>query len=188
MKPSIKIFLTYILVLVIMLLLATSCSPVKQVIKDPDKLSKVGRYLLDHNFCINDTVTVSKDSIIYSTKDSIITDTVLAHCPDFTKKFSNGLVVTSKDGILSIQGNQKTITKTIRTTVTHNIRDKKLESVLREERDSALDKQAKIKVSLDETTSELKASKRKNIITWSIFGVTILGLAIIKFKKYIPFL
>lgn len=193
MKPTYKIFSIYMLVIVIMLLLATSCNPVKQVLRDKEKFEQVAREVVKAGFCVNDTVTVTKDTTIYTTKDSVIfqTDTVNTKCPDFTRTFKDGTVVESKNGNISVKTIQKTITKTVTITVTNNVRDKKLESILREERDQALDKAAKLQSKYEDIQKELKDKKRT--LTYIYIGLTALVLFFIGLKtgilkKFIPFI
>jgi len=60
-------------------LLIASCNPVKQVLKDPAKIDKVGREWEKRNPCNNDTITISKtDTVItLDTLYNILTDTVV---------------------------------------------------------------------------------------------------------------
>lgn len=69
-----KIFLTILLASTIW-----SCNSVKQVLKDPAKVDKVGREWEKRNPCNNDTLTISKtDTIItLDTLYNILTDTVI---------------------------------------------------------------------------------------------------------------
>lgn len=190
MKPSIKIFTAYILLLILIIIIA-SCNSVKRVLKDPEKFEEVAREVVKRGYCINDTVIVTKDSIKYITRDSIIRDSIDTPCPDFTKKFSSGAVVTSKDGVLSVTFPVQVKDKIITKTITNNIRDKKLEEILRGERDAALDRAAALKVERDKLQDELKSQKRKNTYTWIGLGIILLlgiGLKTGILKKFIPFL
>ena len=119
----------------LILLVLSSCSSVQKTmnkIKANPELSKaVVKYVIsDLKLCVNDTVIVSKDSIIYLTKDSLIRDTITAgKCPDFVQVLPSGIKVSSKNGVLDVQVPVKNTEKVVTRTVTNNIRDKKLEDI-----------------------------------------------------------
>lgn len=186
MKPSF-----FILGICTIFLFLTSCNSVKRVLNDPIKFEKVAKEVVKRGYCINDTVTITKDSIEYKTKDSIIKDTVDTPCPDFTAKTKNGATVISKNGVMTVTFPIKT--KEIHTTriITNNIRDKKLESILTTERDSLQILYTKSEKDLKEINKELSAEKRKNTFTWIGIGLIILAFIGVKtglFKKIIPFM
>ena len=56
--------------LFILILLFSSCNPIKAVISDKEKLDIVAKEVIRRGYCITDTVVVTKDSIII--KDSIV--------------------------------------------------------------------------------------------------------------------
>jgi len=187
MKPTI---------ILLLLLILSSCSSVNRTLKkiktDPKTFNAVQKYLIeDLKICVNDTVTISKDSITYLTKDSIIRDTVDTPCPDFTKKTSNGATVTSKNGILTVDYPVKTKEKLITRTITNNIRDLKLESMLKVERDTALKQLNITESNLKVRNLELKSAKNKLTFTYIGIGLVLLlgiGIKTGLFKKFIPFL
>lgn len=190
MKPSFKIFSIYLFVLFLLIIFG-SCNSVKRVLKDPVKYKQVTDKFVESGGCVNDTITVT------NTKDSIITDTVTqiietkSPCPDFTQTLSDGTIVTSKDGNLSIKYKLKNTTIRTTRTITNTVTDKTLQNLLKEQRDSARTALLKTKLELKDTQTKLSEAKRKNLYTWIGIGVIVLlsiGLKTGLFKKFIPFI
>jgi hypothetical protein len=181
--------------LILILILLASCNSVKRVLEDPKKFKRVANVAVKLGYCVNDTVinTVLQDTIIY--RDSIVTDSVITPCPDFSKTFPSGITVNSKNGILTIQGNLKIPEKRTVKVVTNNIRDKKLESILTAERDTALNNlyisnkiNQELKEELKQSQKEVKKQKTKFILVLSGLGLVVLLGAYFKLKKFIPFI
>lgn len=191
--PTLKIFLVYLGILIIILLIG-ACNPVKRVLKDKDKFEQVAREVVKAGYCVNDTVTIDTTKIVYKTKDSLIIDTVQTPCPDFDKTLSSGIRVISKDGKLEVKVPLKYNEKEITKTITNNIRDTKLENILRTERNEALDnyyKSEKQRDSLQKENKELqsiiKAKDRKYTFTLIGIGLVSLIFVFLKIKKILPF-
>lgn len=194
MKPTVKIFSIYLFIL-FLILTFSSCNSVKRVLRDPVKFEKVAREVVKAGYCVNDTIVTSKDSIVYKNKDSLVYVKIPTKCPDFDTTLVNGSRVISKDGQLSVTVPVKTVEKVVTRTITNSIRDKKLETILKEERDSlqllynkALLDIKSAKTDLRASELELGEAKRKNLFTWIGIGVLALVLGFLKFKKYIPFI
>lgn len=162
----------------LLIILLFSCNPVKQVLKDPKKFDQVKDAVIRSGACVNDTITVSKDSIVY--KDSIIEKQIEVPCADFDTTIA-GARISVSSGVLTYSHNCKE--KTIIRTVTNNIRDKSLENILRSDikgRDSVIDKKS---LTIKEKDVEIKSLKGD--LRWEKFKLWLVFLiaGLIIFRK-----
>jgi hypothetical protein len=171
--------------LLIISLLIASCSPVKRVLNNKEMFDQVKEAVIRSGACVNDTITVetTKDSIVI--KDSIIERKVEVPCKDFDTTFADGMKIKISSGVLTYQFNcpQKEVIKTV--TKTNNIRDTKLENILKGDiaiRDQKIAVDAKLYIAKTEEVSELK--KDKNLLKVKLIGLLLLSLVVI-FRKAI---
>lgn len=130
-----------------------ACNPVKQVLRDKQKLDKVAEYVISEGYCANDTIIQTKS-------DTLITYDTLYESKDIIRDFYH-------TDTLRIPLT-KTLVKTIR------IRDT-IQSVVV---DNARIKQLEAKLALQtEKTEEYKA-KAKSRLTWLILLIAIICLRI----------
>lgn len=123
---------------VLLLLIVSACSPVKQVLKNPRYFQEVADSVVKRGYCINDTV-LRLDTIVESylvDSPTYIHDTLysvgLASVLHFDTVFSNGTKVSIKNGKISVDCPQ---VKGERFTVKSEavVRDKRLEIILDKE-------------------------------------------------------
>lgn len=158
----------------ILLILATifvvSCNPVKQVLKDRQKFEEVAKEVVKAGYCINDTVVVesTKDSVVY--KDKIITTRFpfILPCAPIDTTFPDGTKIKYANGELSYEATTKEKVEIRYITKTNNIRDTKLEGILKGEisaRDVAIngwvDKYNEKKAEVEEGEQQLKDQRSK---------------------------
>ena len=67
----------YVIFIICAIISILSCNPVKQVLKDKDKLDKVAEVVVKSGYCANDTTIITKSdtTILYDT--SYVTDTII---------------------------------------------------------------------------------------------------------------
>lgn len=162
----------------LILLLLISCNPVKRVLKDPVKFEQVKEAVIRSGACVNDTIVVTKDSIV--NRDSIIEKSITVPCRDFDTLF-DGTAISVKSGILTYKHTCKQ--RDIYRTVTNNIRDRKFEDLLKSDikhRDSIVSSQG---VSLKEKDVQIKSLTVD--IRWEKFKlwIAITVACIIIFRK-----
>ena len=61
----------------IILLFLIACNPVKQVLKDKDKLDKVAEVVIKSGYCANDTTIITKSDTTIQYDTSYLTDTLI---------------------------------------------------------------------------------------------------------------
>ena len=93
------ILVGYIVILLCALLLITSCNPVKQVLKDKQKLDEVAEVVVRSGYCANDTTIVTKS------------DTTIVH--DTAYQTDTLIEVTTKNDTQYVTLPRKVITRTI---------------------------------------------------------------------------
>jgi hypothetical protein len=59
-----------------LLLIFISCNPVKQVLRDQDKLEQVARVVVNGGWCANDTTFITKSDTLIKVDTLVTTDTV----------------------------------------------------------------------------------------------------------------
>jgi hypothetical protein len=109
-------------------LLLIGCNPVKQVLKDQTKFDLVAKEVVRRGYCVNDTIVIEKikDSVVY--KDSIIERINNVPCKDFDSTIGRARIKVSS-GVLTYTAKDSVILRV--RTITNNIRDKKLEEILK---------------------------------------------------------
>ena len=109
-------------------LLLLGCNPVKQVLKDKTKFDLVAKEVVRRGYCVNDTIVIEKikDSVVY--KDSIIERVNNVPCKDFDTTIGRARIKVSS-GVLTYTAKDSVILRV--RTITNNIRDKKLEEILK---------------------------------------------------------
>jgi len=60
----------------LLLLIFISCNPVKQVIRDQDKLEEVAKVVIKGGWCANDTTYITKSDTLVEVDTLITTDTL----------------------------------------------------------------------------------------------------------------
>jgi hypothetical protein len=122
-------------------LLLLSCNPVKQVLRDKEKLDKVAEYVIENGMCANDTIIQSKS-------DTLITyDTIYEKGADIIKnilKTDTLRVPFTKTLVKTIR-----ITDTIQKVVVDNARINQLEAKLAIQTEKAEEYKAKAKSRLN---------------------------------------
>jgi len=117
-----------------------SCNPVKQVLRDKEKLDKVAKYVIENGYCANDTIIQSKSDtlITYDTiyeKNDIIRN--ILKTDTLRLSFTKTLVKTIR------------ITDTIQKVVIDNARIKLLEAKLAIQTEKVEEYKAKAKSRLN---------------------------------------
>lgn len=109
-------------------LLLIGCNPVKQVLKDKTKFDLVAEEVVRRGYCVNDTIVIEKikDSVVY--KDSIIERINNVPCKDFDTTIGRARIKVSS-GVLTYTAKDSVVLRV--RTITNNIRDKKLEEILK---------------------------------------------------------
>jgi len=164
----------------ILILFLASCSPVKMVLKDKDKFDQVAKEVVKRGYCVNDTtvITLTKDSVVY--KDSIIERITSVPCMDFDTTIGRARIRVSS-GVLTYSSKDSIVYRT--KTIINNIRDKKLESILKQDlqsKDSAILSQKDIVLNLRNANMDLK--ERVNKLMFRLWFLLIGGL-VITFRK-----
>jgi hypothetical protein len=118
-----------------------SCNPVKQVLRDKEKLDKVAKYVIENGYCANDTIIQSKS-------DTLITyDTIYEKGADIIKsilKTDTLRVPFTKTLVKTIR-----ITDTIQKVVVDNARINQLEAKLAIQTEKVEEYKAKAKSRLN---------------------------------------
>jgi hypothetical protein len=169
----------------LIILLFVACNPIKRVVNDPKKFELMKEIVVRSGACANDTVVVSKDSIVY--KDSLIEKKIQVPCADFDSTFGDTRI-SVRSGVLTYEHKckEKTVTKTI----TNNIRDRALENILKSDikkMDSVIgakervvkDKESEIK-SLRSDVKSLKGDVRTEKFK---FWLLVAGIGVFIFRK-----
>lgn len=148
----------------LLITLLLSCNPVKQVLKDKEKLDKVAEVVILSGYCINDTIIKTKSDTLV-TYDTIIetNETIKTLLKTDTLKFP-----VTKKIVKTI-----TIRDTITKIVTDNARIKLLE--------------AKLAVQTEKTEEyKYKALKRLKWLIWLLvaIGVYLIRKPLIAFIKW----
>ena len=133
-----------------------ACNPVKQVLKDKQKLDKVAEYVISEGYCANDTIIQTKS-------DTLITyDTFYQRGQDIIRDFYH--TDTLRVPLT------KTLVKTIR------IRDTIQQVVV----DNARIKQLEAKLAVQTEKTEEYKSKAKSRLNWLILLIIVISLYIIR--------
>jgi len=133
-----------------------ACNPVKQVLKDKQKLDKVAEYVISEGYCANDTIIQTKS-------DTLITyDTLYQRGQDIIRDFYH--TDTLRVPLT------KTLVKTIR------IRDTIQQVVV----DNARIKQLEAKLAVQTEKTEEYKGKAKSRLNWLILLIIAISLYIIR--------
>lgn len=168
-----------------------ACNPVKQVLKDKNKLDIVAIEVIRQGYCVNDTVVETRIDTLYQADSSAINYIKVTEAIDTT--FADGAKLTiDSSGHVTVACPVKIQYKTV--TKTETIRDRSLENILK--KDIATLDSLKTKLQLDirerdilvkETQQSLRQArlKLKGFIGLLITGL--LGAGYFKFKSFLPF-
>jgi hypothetical protein len=142
--------------ILILSLFLFACNPVKQVLKDKQKLDKVAEYVISEGYCANDTIIQTKS-------DTLITyDTLYQRGQDIIRDFYH--TDTLRVPLT------KTLVKTIR------IRDTIQQVVV----DNARIKQLEAKLAVQTEKTEEYKGKAKSRLNWLILLIIAISLYIIR--------
>lgn len=168
-------------------LLLLGCNPVKQVLRDETKLDLVAEELVRRGYCVNDTIVIEKikDSIVY--KDSIIEKVNNIPCKDFDTTIGRARIKVSS-GVLTYTAKDSVVLRV--RTITNNIRDKKLEDILKKDissRDQQIDSLKSAVRNSQTENKELKADLRWSKIKFWLLVAVIIGWTVGKvyIKSYL---
>jgi hypothetical protein len=148
--------------------------------KDKDKFDQVAKEVVKRGYCINDTtiITDTKDSVVY--KDSIIERITSVPCKDFDTTIGRARIRVSS-GILTYSSKDSIVYRI--KTIINNIRDKKIESILKQDiqsRDSAILSQKGIVFDLRNANLDLMEKNRKLMLR---LWLLMIGGFVITFRK-----
>lgn len=144
----------------VLLILLSSCNPVKQVLNSPARFEVIKDEVIKRGYCLNDT------SFIFITDTTEVHDTTTMVYVD---------TATIRDSVYFWETKFQTITKkvTIRDSIKFVIVDSALVQVLRKEREAALNREQ----------VAIKDSKRlSNILKFGAAGALIFFLLLFKLK------
>lgn len=188
MSDSLKIFGVYLIILLV-IIISSSCNPVKKVLNDNKKFEIVAREVVKRGYCVNDTVVI--DNVIVDTvvDEQYIYETV-AVTKDIDTTFDSGARLIVQNGLITVQcPDQKSIVKTVMKT--SYIRDVKLETILKEENTIKSDSIRNLTIIIKEKDATIKEQKMTIMKHKAKFIGLISGLIlaviiylIYKFKKF----
>ena len=122
----------YIFLLVAIIGVLYSCSPVKRVLSNPKYYAEVKKQVILNGECVNDTITeeILKDTIIY--KDTVIHDSFKVNMPMecHLDTIVNDFSVYLENGNLWVKWLGQVPTRTINKQTTHVVVDKAKEAIL----------------------------------------------------------
>lgn len=156
-------------------LVLLACNPVKQVLRDKEKLDKVAEEVIRKGYCVTDTTILVQDSVVY--RDSVIEFKV--PCPVDTIIGDDGTQINIRSGVLTAKVKAKDTYKTIEKTV----RDRSYENILKADlaqRDSAI--KAYIDILSKEQAKTSAAKKEANTWKWRLW-LLVAGFAIYKLRR-----
>jgi len=167
-NPLDQLLLVYILLII--LLIFASCNPVKQVLKDKEKLDKVAEVVVRSGYCANDTTIITKSDT------TIVVDT-LHDTTNVVERFvSHDTVYQTK---IKTVVRTVTIRDTIKSGVVDNARIRVLESDVLKLREK--------NISIQEQLIEQKKISRRRwwwiVLLIVAFSCYILRKPILKFVK-----
>lgn len=172
------------------MLILPGCNPVKQVLKDKNKLDIVAVEVIRQGYCINDTVIETKVDTLYQIDSSAVNYIKVTEAIDTTFADGAKLTIDSSGHVIvacPVKIQYKTVTKT------ETIRDKSLENILKKDiikLDSAKrELQLTLKekdIQITETYKELKQTRlRFKLFIFALLSVIIIR-AYLKIRKYLP--
>jgi hypothetical protein len=166
----------------IIILLLVSCSPVKQVLKDPAKLDEVAQEVIRRGYCVNDTtiITETKDSVIY--RDSIIEKVERIPCKDFDTTIGRARISVSS-GVLTYSAKDSIVYRNKITTNT--VRDVAYERILLYDVRSLKDTLVTERAAMITLSAEYKAYKLDSRIDRAKLWLLIVAIGIFALRKQI---
>lgn len=176
---------------VLILLILSACSPVKQVLKNPRYFKEVADSVVKRGYCINDTVvkhdTLREMFVIDS--PTYIHDTIsyagIVSVLYFDTVFSNGTKVKIQNGKIIVDCPQ-TKGEKITVKTTSIVRDRRLEALLDKEITSCKSYSDSLKQVVKERDLQIKEIKQKLSLAefkfWFLIGI-LLGFAGYKLIK-----
>jgi hypothetical protein len=166
----------------IIILLLVSCSPVKQVLKDPAKLDEVAQEVIRRGYCVNDTtiITEIKDSVIY--RDSIIEKVERIPCKDFDTTIGRARISVSS-GVLKYSAKDSIVYRNKITTNT--VRDVAYERILLYDVRSLKDTLVTERAAMITLSAEYKAYKLDSRIDRAKLWLLIVAIGIFALRKQI---
>lgn len=115
-----------------LILLIFGCNPVKKVLNDQKKFDIVAKEVVKRGYCINDTVIIDSIKIDTVYKEHYFIDTLTINKSNLDTLTPNGVKIIIKDSFISVKcPPSKNIVKTVKQI--QYIRDKKFETILKEE-------------------------------------------------------
>ena len=147
-------------VFLVLLILVSSCNPVKQVLNNPARFEVIKDEVIKRGYCLNDT------SFIFITDTTEVHDTTTMVYVD---------TATIRDSVYFWETKFQTITKTrtIRDSIKSVIVDSALVQVLRKEREAALNR---------EQVALVDVKRLQKILKFSAAGALIFFLLLFKLK------
>jgi hypothetical protein len=167
-------------IFILLILLISSCNPVKIVLNNNTKFEKVAKEVVKRGYCINDTVIIDVVKIDTIIQNNYITDTISITTKDTV--LPSGTSVSIKNDKVYVKCPPN---KSIVQTVTKNnyIRDVKLESILKKENTEKTDSIKSLKIDIKDKKVTILKERTKFYILLTIIGLSIVLYIFIKFKK-----
>jgi hypothetical protein len=167
-------------IFILLILLISSCNPVKIVLNNNAKFEKVAKEVVKRGYCINDTVIIDVVKIDTIIQNNYITDTISITTKDTV--LPSGTSVSIKNDKVYVKCPPN---KSIVQTVTKNnyIRDVKLESILKKENTEKTDSIKSLKIDIKDKKVTILKERTKFYILLTIIGLSIVLYIFIKFKK-----
>jgi predicted DNA binding CopG/RHH family protein len=135
------------LILIILGVSLFACNPVKQVIKDQEKLDKVAEEVIRRGYCRNDTTIVThvSDTIYVEIEDDSNTLWIGEGICDFDTVLASGTNIVFIDGYLYVTEKIKYKTSVITKNVDNYIKDVAFEDILKKDITSYRDSVSNLK-------------------------------------------
>jgi len=176
--------------LILILFIAYSCNPVKQVFKDPVKMNEVAEEMIRRGYCSNDTTIITQVTDTFFIYHEDIVDTIMfdEYACAFDTVLKSGTRIVYDNGYLMI--NEKIRVRNIVTTkkVDNFIRDTKIELLLKQDietyKDSVMMLQSQI-FSLESMNDKLQDKVTKGKLYFS--GLIILVVLFILYRMFKAF-
>ena len=176
MSDSLKILGVYIIILFI-LIISSSCNPVKRVLNDNKKFEIVAKEVVKRGYCVNDTIIIDSTKTEVVIDQRYIYDTIVTRY-DVDTIFPSGTHLVIKDGVVSVKCPEaKTIIKTV--TKTKYVRDLRIEEILTKENKDKSDSILNLKLIIKEKNLVIQQKELKIVKEKSKFVILIVVLAIL---------
>ncbi len=178
--------------LILILFIAYSCNPVKQVFKDPVKMNEVAEEMIRRGYCSNDTTIITQvtDTFFIYYQDDL--DTILFgdDVCTFDTVLKSGTRITFDHGFLMINEKIRVKNKVITKTIDNFIRDTKIELLLKQDietyKDSVMMLQSQI-FGLESMNDKLQEKVTKGKLYFSgLLIIVVLWILYRMFKAFKP--